>query len=106
LLFCAVLLPLNNHLGIPLNSWRFIRSDIERELGGKGKQLILVQYAPHHPAAAEWVYNKADINQSSMVWARSMGQEKDQQLIQFFKDRKAWILQPDQSPVRLIPITP
>jgi hypothetical protein len=106
LLCCALLLPLNNHLGIPVNSWRFIRSNIENDLGGKGRHLILVQYAPNHPAAAEWVYNKADINQSPMVWARSMGWEKDQRLIQFFKERKAWILRPDQFPVQLIPVIP
>ncbi len=106
LLLCAALLPLSSHLGIPSSSWRFIRSNIEKNLGENGKHLILVDYSSHHPAAAEWVYNKAEIDLSPVVWARSMGQEEDQRLIQYFKDRKVWILQPDQSPVRLIPVIP
>jgi hypothetical protein len=57
-----------------------------------GKQLVFVRYGPQHDIHSEWVYNRADIDGSAVVWARSMGRDKDSALISYFGDRRVWVL--------------
>jgi hypothetical protein len=54
-----------------------------------------VRYASNHSSLEEWVYNRADIDGSKVVWARDMGEAKNLELIRYFKDRKVWLLEPD-----------
>lgn len=68
-----------------------------------GKHLIVVQYSASHDAGSEWVYNAADIDSAPVVWARSMSPAEDVQLLRYFKDRKAWLIEPDSAPLRLVP---
>jgi hypothetical protein len=68
-----------------------------------GKQLILVKYAASHDSLNEWVYNSADIDASHVIWARSMEPADDTELINFYKDRRVWLVEPDSQPVRLQP---
>ncbi len=68
-----------------------------------GKQLVIVRYEPTHDVNDEWVYNRADIDASSVVWARDMGEEDNQDLLAYFKDRKVWLLNADRSPRKLLP---
>ena len=71
-----------------------------------GNQLIIVRYDAKHPAYKEFVYNGADIDASKIVWALELGGEKDQQLANYFKNRRAWLLVADDIPPRLEPYTP
>jgi hypothetical protein len=57
-----------------------------------GKQLVLVKYGPGHDLNHEWIYNRADIDASRIVWAREMGTEKDQELLNYYPERKLWRL--------------
>jgi len=68
-----------------------------------GRHLIIVHYAPSHLPDPEWVYNAADIDGSKVVWARDMDDKDNQELIQYFKNRTVWLLEPDESPPRLSP---
>jgi hypothetical protein len=61
-----------------------------------GPHLIIVHYAQNHDPDYEWVYNLANIDQARIVWARDMGTSKNQELLQYFKGRTAWVLQPDR----------
>ena len=42
----------------------------------------------------------------SVVWARDMGAAKNQELIDYYKDRRVWLVEPDEKPVRVTPHPP
>ena len=80
------------------------RAAIVRELEDlPGQHLIIVRYGPDHDLDREWVYNAADIDQAKIVWARDMGDMKNEELLQYFRNRHVWRLDADQSPSRLEP---
>jgi hypothetical protein len=68
-----------------------------------GRHLVVLRYKPNHNPPDEWVYNDADIDASRVVWARSMGAEKDRRLLEYFSSRRAWRLYADERPPRLVP---
>jgi hypothetical protein len=71
-----------------------------------GDHIVVVRYRPDHDFAYdEWVFNKADINGSKVIWARDMGKQ-NAELLQYFNNRKAWLVEPDNRPVNLIPYVP
>jgi hypothetical protein len=71
-----------------------------------GKQLAIVRYSAQHNPFDEWVYNAADIEGSKIVWAREMDSANNAELIQYYRDRRVWLVQPDQVPaiVSLYPL--
>lgn len=68
-----------------------------------GKHLVLVRYSEDHPAKQEWIYNRADLYNSRIVWARSMDPEDDRRLIAAFPGRQLWLLEPDKYARNLSP---
>jgi hypothetical protein len=71
-----------------------------------GEHLVIVQYVRDHDPNNEWVYNSADIDKSKVVWARDMGETKNQELRRYFSGRRVWLLHPDESPRLLEEMTP
>jgi hypothetical protein len=66
-----------------------------------GNHLVIVRYrADHDFILNEWVFNNADIDGSKVIWARDMSAQ-NAELLQYFNQRKAWLLQPDYNPPRL-----
>jgi hypothetical protein len=49
----------------------------------------------HHQNYEELVYNHADIDGSKVVWARSLGPEKDAELIRHYPNREVWMVDED-----------
>ena len=92
-------------------TWDFIdhraatrRSTVENALAKvPGKVLVFVRYSPLHMFQDEWVYNRADIDGSRIVWARDLGMEENEQLRHYYPDRSVWLLEPDARPLRLLP---
>jgi hypothetical protein len=68
--------------------------------------LILVRYDKHHDPGDEWVYNGADIDNSPVVFAREMDPGSNRRLLEYFSNRRVWLLEPDTKPVRLKPYDP
>ena len=80
------------------------RAKIEDELERlPGNQMAIVRYSADHNPIDEWVYNAADIDGSKVIWAWDMGAAKNRELIQFYKNRKVWLVQPDTQPVAVTP---
>jgi len=71
-----------------------------------GQQLVLVRYAKDHIPEHDWVYNAADIDASRVVWAWDMDEQNNRELLQYFKNRRVWLLEPDESPPKLSPYLP
>jgi hypothetical protein len=57
-----------------------------------GRHLIFVSYAPMHPVHWELVHNLSDLENSRIIWARSLNQDDDQKAAEYFKGRQIWSL--------------
>jgi hypothetical protein len=62
-----------------------------------GAHLVFVRYGPRHDLNHEWVYNQADIDRSRIVWAHAMSDRRDDELLRYYPNRRAWILEDDQT---------
>jgi len=72
-----------------------------------GRHLVIVRYYVDPPGTKpaydwgthdpdhEFVQNLADIDGSKTVWARDQGTLKNQELVNYFHDRKVWLLDAD-----------
>lgn len=83
------------HLRMPDWVYPVRRAEVIHELEQQtGKQLVLVRYSPKHDMHEEWIYNRADIDASAIVWAHEMGPQQDAPLLDYFHDRKVWVSRP------------
>jgi hypothetical protein len=53
----------------------------------------------------EWVFNEADIDRAKIVWAREMDVEQNRRLLEYFKDRRVWLLKAETWSPALVPYT-
>lgn len=77
-----------------------VKTDLERRAG---RHLIIVRYSRDHNPMDEWVYNEPDIDHSKVIWAREMDAAENCELINYYKDRKVWLVQPDLQPASVTP---
>jgi hypothetical protein len=83
-------------------AWAAERARITAQLEAQpGLQLVIVRYSPNHNSMQQWVYNRADIDHSKIVWAQQLPAQDLSPLLQYFHDRTVWLLQPDAHPVAL-----
>jgi hypothetical protein len=68
-----------------------------------GKHLVMVRYSLNHHPGYEWVYNGADIDGSRVVWARELDRESNARLIEYFRDRRIWLVEPDAAAPHPVP---
>jgi len=68
-----------------------------------GQHVILVRYTGSQSPHEEWVYNTADIDAQDVIWAHDLGSAENAPLLEYYKDRKIWLLQPDINFLRLDP---
>lgn len=60
-----------------------------------GLHLVLVHYGPNHVNDNEWVYNRANIDGSKVIWARERGDRLDDDLRAYYPQRIFWRLDAD-----------
>ena len=82
-----------------LNSRRAVLAQLGRD---PAWHLVIVHYAPDHNVHLEWVYNRASIDESAIVWARDRGTQENLLLIQYFRKRKVWLLDADDEHPHLV----
>jgi hypothetical protein len=68
-----------------------------------GKHLVFVRYSAGHNPGDEWVYNDADIDGARVVWARELDRASNARLMQYFADRRLWLVEPGPPSPPLIP---
>jgi hypothetical protein len=68
-----------------------------------GRQLAIVRYQPTHNFFEEWVYNDATIDTSRVVWAHELDAQSNRTLLQYFHDRRAWLVDADHRPATVSP---
>ncbi len=67
------------------------RARIEAQLSRMpGQHLVIVHYSRRDVPSVEWVYNRADIDNSKVVWARDMGPAENQELLRYYANRRVW----------------
>ena len=75
-------------------AWHLQRARLLTQLDqDPSRHLIVVKYGPLHSVNDEWVYNEAEIDRAKVVWARDMNPTQNCQLIEYFKDRRVWLLE-------------
>lgn len=81
------------------------RKYITDGIGGiEGDDLVFVRYHPEAKLHDEFVYNEADIDESSIVWARFMSFEENQELIDYYGgSRLVWLLEAAGKNSQIIP---
>jgi hypothetical protein len=55
-----------------------------------GKHLVIVHYDLASYDTFEWVYNDPDIDRAKVIFARDMGKQKNQELLDYYRDRRVW----------------
>jgi hypothetical protein len=73
--------------------------------GMPGQHLVVVRYGPAHDprTQTEWVYNAADIDRAKVIWAREMDGAENARLLEYYRTRRIWLIEPDRQPVQLQP---
>lgn len=78
------------------------REQVVRRLEAeKGLDVVFVSYTPNHSFQDEWVYNAADIDDSPIVWCREMGPVEDREVLDYYRNRRAWTLEVGRDSVHL-----
>ncbi|MEQ8210155.1 MAG: hypothetical protein RH917_10010 [Lacipirellulaceae bacterium] len=94
----------NNYASMGQEGWQWERNRIAKQLSADDQRhLVIVKYEPGHHVYHEWVYNRADIDSSKIVWARSMSPKQNAELVDYFRGRKAWYLKADRKEPELQP---
>ena len=82
------------------------RARIEKQLkNSPGKHLVIVRYNEDHNIHEEWVFNGADLDGARVLWARELDNVQNTTLLEYYKDRTIWLVQPDENPSEVIAYT-
>jgi hypothetical protein len=76
---------------------------VERLSYTPGKHLIIVQYPEGYNVHDDWVFNGAEIDGAKVLWARETNPQQNQKLLDYFKDRQIWLIEPEEDNTELLP---
>ena len=61
--------------------------------------------SPKLRPVAEWVYKGVDIDRQKVICVRDMVADENEELLRYFSDRRVWLLEADDVPPKLSPLT-
>ena len=70
------------------------------------QHLIVVRYAQKRFPHFDWVYNRANIDGAKVIWARELDGEQNRRMLEYYENRKIWLLETDSWPIRQIELVP
>jgi hypothetical protein len=76
---------------------------VERLSHAPGKHLVIVRYPEGYNVHDDWVFNGAEIDSAKLVWARETNPQQNQKLLDYFKDRQIWLIEPEENNTELLP---
>lgn len=80
------------------------RAQIQSELQAlPSRQLVFVRASPKRDPLDQWVYNDPDIDTSKVVWAWDMDPADNRELMRYYPERKAWIVNMEPKPATVAP---
>jgi hypothetical protein len=83
------------------------RAEILRQLErAPGNHLVIVQYEADHDLDRDWVYNRADLDHSKVLWARDLGVQSNRELLNYYSGRTIWHVDADANSIELQPYSP
>ena len=83
--------------------WFYQREAILEKLRGEPwNSVVFVKYDPDHNPHREWIYNEADLPDAKVIIAQDMG-PKNQELLDYYRGRKAWVVHADAAKPELEP---
>ena len=65
---------------------------IDQLMSMPGRHVVLVRSGPRYNLHCDWVYNSASIDEQKIIWARDMGDSKNQDLMAYFAGRQFHVL--------------
>ena len=68
-----------------------------------GTHLAVVRYKENSQSEYDWVYNDAKIDDAKIIWARDAGPSQNKELINYYPERKVWLVEPDEVPAKISP---
>jgi hypothetical protein len=68
-----------------------------------GQHLVLVKPKTDPDNVFQWIYNDADIDAAKVVWARDMGTQGNLALLNYFRGRIIWVVDPNVEPAQISP---
>ncbi len=66
-----------------------------------GPHLVFVRAKTDPYNLFQWIYNSADIDSASIVWARDLGPQANRKLAEHYRTRKLWMVDPNIKPATL-----
>jgi hypothetical protein len=83
------------------------RGPVEKQLDAlSGEHLVLVRYSKDHNSGEEYVYNDAEIDRAKIVWAREIPGMDLSPLLEYFRNRRVWLFEPDEDDGTVSPYEP
>ena len=71
-----------------------------------GRHVVFVQYDRQAYIDNEWVANGADIDKEKVIWVNDMGPKRNQEVLNYYPDRRFWLVRADDAPQEILPYKP
>lgn len=98
----ALVNPFGLRTGNAERALQFERARLQAQLERlPGEHVVIVHSPTSYGGAQDWIYNEPDIDHAKVIWARDMGEDKNQELVGYFHNRNIWYIDQNDGLMRL-----